>query len=825
MKKNYLEFSMGNIWKKYGRRMVAGVSAATMIAGQTSAFNLVHAEDSGSAMGRYLEYEVILPEDLISIYNLATMENGRIRMFAETVDAATEMSSPSLWDSKDGGASWELVTAPSELLGVGFVATALCEDGSGAAISFSISWGEPSELEEYDTGEETKKETQSTEYTDISVEAIPVDEGNLTFSYSLISFDETGVTSQAPLDGTYDGELFFSGDGSLFYHDKQNVYQLDPATGEFVMEYPADSVAAAAAYGTELLILTDENVLLYDITTGDALGEDTVLAEALLSREISSDVSTSGSSNLAMTEDTDGRLFFATSSGIYTYLSGGSVVEQIVDGSLNSLSSPVCELVWRAVIDDAFYLISHRTDVDTDCDKILKYEYSAETASVPEHELKIWSLEENAGIRQSIRLYQDANPDTSITYEVGLSEDDDVTVSDAIQTLNSEISAGNGPDILILDGLSVDTYSSQGLLMDLSDLMAEIQEKEGFLENIAYTYQDADGVWAVPLQFDIPVLVGYTDSVEQVDGISSLTDFAQEGAYNVQGAAELLYEVCAGSWIQEDGVINQELLSEYIQTIIQLADINTSTEGTAEDSGDASYDTENDIDNNAADDTDNDTTDDLISNAAEYLTGEADDTLESASLNFIDGTITLATANLSGMLDYISYSSVSHELGDITLCTLTGQQENVFIPMGTIGILSTSQNADAAEAFVSYLLSADVQLSLANSLLPEDRYSSQPKYGWPVNTAAFSSLLYENTYEDGCLVIGTADGVLAYSWPTDEELEWLMETALSLNVRSDQDAVKKEIVMKELKRVLTGESSEGETVNTIVEKISQYLSK
>ena len=72
-----------------------------------------------------------------------------------------------------------------------------------------------------------------------------------------------------------------------------------------------------------------------------------------------------------------------------------------------------------------------------------------------------------------------------------------MTVSDALKTLTTEIMAGNGPDVLLLDGMPVETYIEKGVLKDLSAL---IKESGGsYFENILNAYQDAQGqMCAVP---------------------------------------------------------------------------------------------------------------------------------------------------------------------------------------------------------------------------------------------------------------------------------------------------------------------------------------
>ncbi|MCD7954561.1 MAG: extracellular solute-binding protein [Lachnospiraceae bacterium] len=800
MKNNQSEAAARIFRKGSLRRLAAGMTAACVLTGAALAGCPVQAEESESAAGRYLEYEMSLPEENMNLYNLTVMEDGTLRLFGEAFNESWEECVCGFWDSTDGGETWELAAELPELENLSVMTTALCEDGTGALIYVESFWEESGDT----SADGTADSGVSAEYSwegeeDAAADGTAGSEsatfswgtammGEMTVEYWLITFDETGVTSEVLLSGEYYGSLFCSRDGSLFYYEYyDSVYQLDPETGEVRMEYPvanqAEMILAAAACGSELVVVTEGSVLRYDIASGEMLEEDTALAEALFA-------DSSAASTLVMTADADGRLFYATAGGIYTHQMDGSVVEQVADGGLNSLSEPGCTLDTLVVSGDVFYTVYFNSDMDSDIPYgIRKYEYSAEASSVPENELTIWSLNEDAGIRQSIYLYQKDHPDTYITYEVGITEESGVTASDAIRTLNTEILAGNGPDILILDGLSVDTYTSQGLLLDLTDLMAEIQESEGFLENIAYTYQDEDGVWAVPLQFDIPVLAGLTESVADIEGLASLAEAAADGVYDVCGAATVLYEVCAGSWEKEDGTIDQELLAEYVHVIKQLADSYLLTA--------------------------DDDAEDLTSNVAYYLISGAD-SLENASLSFVYGN-TIAAANLSNMMDFQTYASVINKLGGGTIRTLTGQQENVFVPMCTIGILMTSPNQDTAESFLSYLLSEDGQLS-------------RPEYGWPVNAAAFYSLLYENPDEETSWTMLMTDGdensiEIEGIWPAEEDLEWLFETAYSLTVRSEDGAVQNEVVMEQLERCLNGEISEEEAVSEIMQKINLYLAE
>ena len=86
---------------------------------------------------------------------------------------------------------------------------------------------------------------------------------------------------------------------------------------------------------------------------------------------------------------------------------------------------------------------------------LLKYTYSADTPAKPDKELKVYSLYDNREMRQSISRFQKEHTDIYVNYQAAMSEENAVNVSDALKTLTTEIMAGKGPDLLILDGMPV----------------------------------------------------------------------------------------------------------------------------------------------------------------------------------------------------------------------------------------------------------------------------------------------------------------------------------------------------------------------------------
>ena len=95
-------------------------------------------------------------------------------------------------------------------------------------------------------------------------------------------------------------------------------------------------------------------------------------------------------------------LFYCAESGIYRHVFGGTVVEQAVNGSLASIGNPKAMLISLAVMEDDSFLVACSIDAEY---KIYRYTYSADTSSVPEKEIKVYSLEDCPVLRQAISKY------------------------------------------------------------------------------------------------------------------------------------------------------------------------------------------------------------------------------------------------------------------------------------------------------------------------------------------------------------------------------------------------------------------------------------
>ena len=486
----------------------------------------------------------------------------------------------------------------------------------------------------------------------------------------------------------------------------------------------------------------------YDISTQEPLGRDESMENVLFATGKNYDDTSSEGQSIVFTQDEEGRLYFCTNGGIYSHSLDGSVVEQVVDGTMTSLSDPELSLLEMAVVEGSFY-VTYQNETDG---KLLKYTYDPNIASTPQKEITVYSLKEDKGLRQAIVTYQKLHPDTYVNYEVGLTGADGVTVSDALRTLNTDILAGNGPDVLVLDGMSVSTYAGKGLLQDLSPVLDEVRENDGLLDNIAETWKNEDGIMAVPIRFGLTLASGKAEVLNRLENIASLVELSKE-----EGA-----------------------LSD--QTLKMLEDFKE-----------------------------------------EGITDSYSGELDGMNMEFLLGKSKMNFGVLLDSMNYCGLIAANKKMGESTVKLFGDDHTGVYLPICTVGILDTVREPEEAREFVKYLLSKEGELA-AN-------YS-----GFPVNRAALDKKLAHMDVGDdaGMEVAGEFTGYymdtgesvsLSYTWPEEEEQEWLKNAAESLTAFADTEQIPRQVVLEETRRCVNGEISTQEAVNSIMQKLNLYLAE
>lgn len=195
---------------------------------------------------------------------------------------------------------------------------------------------------------------------------------------------------------------------------------------------------------------------------------------------------------------------------LWHYTLGGTTAELALDGGRYSISDPGL-FVQSAVVgpDETLYVQMSDGNMASGNSRLLRYRWDAELTVSAGGELTIFSLYRSDTVEAAVSAWQKATGGAA-TYTWALeesSEDGYTTVSgsreDALTQLNTQLLAGAGPDVLILDDMPVDSFIEKGLLADLSGKV----DTSGMLENMTGVWQTEQGLFALPAR-GIPLLAG-----------------------------------------------------------------------------------------------------------------------------------------------------------------------------------------------------------------------------------------------------------------------------------------------------------------------------
>lgn len=707
-------------------------------------------------MGRYLEEDVALPEDCGDIQDMTLLEDGTLRICYYKGDGVFYS------DSSDGGKSWKEAVDLSEVLKVDTSKYGLSYPKLGAKGEIFTS--------AYDASGETEEHKYYYLAPDGSVKELDL--------------------SQILASG-YVTEARFTDKGNLIINDFPTaLVEINLLDGSIVRKYEeGNNITCFAPIGNYLVAVTNSTVHYYDLETGEPLEDAAALTEQLIEDESNLELTSTSSYPLVFSKgDEEDSLFYAEDGGVYRYSFKGSVVEEVIDGNLNSLSSPDISLVaMNRDQDGNIYVAVQDGAADMGhMGRVLKYTYSPDTPAEPDTELTVYSLLDNSYIRQVAAIFQKKYPDIYLSLEVGMTGEDGMTTTDALKTLNTEIMAGNGPDVMILDGIPEDTYIEKGMLADISSILDKAEKEDGILDNIREPYREEDGSqYVMPLRFSIPLIQGNKEDVEKAGDIVSMADMLEsyQAEYTEmqmplslmgagpEGFLRTFADVSSPAWQKEDGSLNEDAVMEYLEQAGRIYAagkermdyIKEMAGGYVYSLSELPY----------------------LSNVTGFV------------MSLLAGYVKMAAGRLASPEDLANMYSLEQKMGDITHSLWNGQAQNCFIPSQIVGISAKAEQKEAAEKLVEFLFTKEGQEIGSNS-------------GFPVNEAVYDSEDY--------WAVGDDEGCLGTSGSGDANTGEYVELDI---VRADEETTKE---IQELGKTLTTPSRGNEIIlNAIAENGTRYL--
>lgn len=563
-------------------------------------------------------------------------------------------------------------------------------------------------------------------------------------------------------------------DGSILVSDYQQaqLYQPDGRQGSVVAQDFTGSNIRSSAWlmGTEYLTLSGQRIVRYDITTGRQTGDFELPGHR-----------TSTEESIPLFTAEDGTVYAASREGLYRTEQNGTLWEQIIDGSLNSMGRQDLSLFKFFMGNDGDY---YGISVDGSYQlNLFRYYYDDEIATVPPETLTIYSLRDNATIRQAASIFQSQNPQVRVDFRSAVQEQEEAVSEDIIRALNTELLNGKGADILILDGLPSEAYQNKGILADMSGIFSDIDGE--LLPNVVQGFTESDGaVYRMPARIKVPVMLGAPAAVEAMTSFSAMERYDGTPPLlltdNYENILRLTASVNFLTLFREDGSIENGTLSAWLSAVKSAGE-----KGNARVEFSQSEIKELGIDNNVLPNG--------FGRQSEFAVASGESPVGVSLLDSLDSAGMMITAE----------PYVQREISLI---------QNMYIPSVTVGLNAASENREAAERFIHTLFSSEIQ----NEALYD---------GFPVRSDSLEA--WKEIQKDFSWVFSASNSgfELTGEWPTLPERERILELVKTVEIPAEINQQIMQMVVDGSKDYFNGKEPLERAVSAIESKIRLYLSE
>ena len=498
-------------------------------------------------------------------------------------------------------------------------------------------------------------------------------------------------------------------------------------------------------------------------------------------------------------------IYLAGEKGLHRHVIGGSVMEQLIDGKLCSLGNPSYALQGMLALENNEFLALFSGG------KAVHYVYDPDIPTVPGEVLSVYALEDNEMMRQAINLYQTQHPDVYIEFTCGMG-DNSVTREDALKTLNTKIIAGEGPDILLLDNMPIDSYIEKGLLLDLSSIIDSLSGDAELFGNIVDAMKKDGQLYAVPCEVNLPIMMTDKKYLSGVNDLADIADMVERlrednpeqdliGFCSEKSILRLFSMTCAPAWMTDSGEIDKDTVREFLQQTKRI------------------YDTQMDgIPDRVIDNYESMADDYVMYNGVASF--EDSDYVRMAGINQMNH-VGGCNKVLIGCFDYLNITSITKAEGfeNSEWAPMKGQGGNVFWAESLLGINAASEKPELVEDFLKVCLGKENQSYFYRSL-PVNKAAFDESLAWPedVDSSGRYGSVSTNSYD------GDYIGLVLY-WPTEEEVVIFRQYMESVDTAYYENDIVENAVYEAGIAYMQGTQSLEEAVSAIEKKVSLYMAE
>lgn len=472
--------------------------------------------------------------------------------------------------------------------------------------------------------------------------------------------------------------------------------------------------------------------------------------------------------------DDENNVYIANQAGIHKANIMDQTFETIFDGKngaigLNSSYVQGMEVDQNGVV---WCLIK---DFDTGEKGLYQYQLSD---VLTETTLDLYTMKDSEWLKKLALEFQRDYPQYAVNIQV--EEDEMMTQQDKIRNLNARLLNGDGPDILMLDGMPIQAYVNHGMLEDITACVEQVDFIEGVKAN---TFANGK-VYSVATKMGIPMIVdceGEGKKVQSLDALERALMNCEKifATISPNGAAELFATVYYDELFLENGQLDTRKLDMMLHCMALLKE--------------------------------------------QSVVGE----LDTYALEFIKQV----KFNLTYMPVFSWNDSMIYDLAlenqkvallecngiDLGMLGIANQLDKdmkplkeMYFPYAQLGIYSGSADKEAAMKFIEFALSEKAQ-----AIVVDD--------GIPVTHAGLEALTKVKDKRSSMEMV-LADGTeLCMEWPSEEEICRFTEVCKGVKNVQIVEQIVLTMIQTECEKYLIGEASETETRERIINQVETYL--
>lgn len=698
---------------------------------------------------KYIESEIILPAGMNHIWDFTVTEDGKMQA------AMTEKNTNKgyLWESTDSGKTWSEACCYTDIMGIEDPEKVDCVislSGRGDAICMvadnTLDDSNIAETECYyiENAESSKKITNTMPESKVS--------------------DSLYVGSGFSWDG-----LIIDQDRLLISNQSGETYFLDRNTNEIVTtildsKNPLFSSGMFMLDGDDLYLIGIKDVVQYDVISNKIVKKNDKTLEKVKKTNINSD-------KPAVMTAHKGEFYLFNENGIQKFSAGKKT--NVV--SKKDMSIIPAEVYGSKIYIDEKERLYLAINQENDSPRLLYYEKDNKKNKEKDI-LSIYTLRKDEGVQKLADYYQKKNKNIQTKVIVGLQEDDNKKLDDAIKKLNTSMLGGDGPDIIFLDGLNVNTYLKSNMLLQLDSEIGEMNSKDNF-KHIIKSFSQEGETHAVPVRFSVPIVLSkYRDIVDAKNGDAFLSCIQKHDIkvdeYTFPNDVRFYYQVFLENNI-EIQQLKKSKVQNFIENIKLLYDITENHENAR------------------------------LSHLAlpPQQTGGCMNYLLDSSDLALDYILDGRDLQMLQQLNNTEYGISSNEKG---VC---------YMPRLIVGINANTKQKDLSEDFIAYILSEDGQKITGETM------------GLPVNKMCLSEVLKSLQAEPSEIGNDSTSKVFQFSVLSEAEINNFIEQIQRTSQQTNNNSIVMNIFMEYTEKYLNGEINEKKAIREIVNRLELYTNE